>query len=910
MKRYPKKYYASSMPSSSFSGQRSTLWGSFVSTNTLSSIDVAYLIHQQIHLKYASQNSFVHSILVWYDTLTSSCLSQSVSFASISAAFCTTQSHLQSLWLLDKHTLCISSCDLTYRFGAKKMFHYLYEAWYLIQQKVSYFWDFTSGVSVTDHEVQMVPRPCSVHRIRCFIDSKKDSLLVHIIEPYVLFGAVAVAVNPQDRRYRKLVGKKIIIPLINRIVPIVADDTVSSDIYNGIKLVVPCHDRASLAIAQRHHLPIDVFAIDAYGVFTHHAAVYTWKPYKDFSDNIIQYLQDIHNYDGVDNHIVDVPFCSKTNRYLGYFLTDWRVVSPDISLQDVSAFVWSDSFVAWSVDKGMIVSQIENMSPIVVSSSHGVLGVGYTWAMRDTFTTVASYYTDKKLSDNPILAMIIYDMIYDCIIPSSFVLEHCIDALFSASTKKDILLWKEYCDFLSIAYKDNKQYIKQIDSLVEIFDQMMQSNPDAMHTFADMVDNCAILQQKNNHYILWPLTIASHTFISPVFYDAIHALYLRTMQYWDGSTYYISDTTPYDIEKFVLIFMLHESIALSQPTVYVTTSLSNIWSSWSLVSECIKPLQYYTLDTVRLALVTHTLADLPSQELIIQKIRNVCRYVYMHVIASWMVSHVSWIDVLSSIQDDYNQLTPFDQRILNRFIEISTKFVEPHDVLFPLEQRIGLLHSCIIDDFAVKYIEVTKQRKWPLSHWVMLLCVSMICDMIAPITPSLIWGVRQLFGDAIVSVHPTLIRMPSKNYKIHLLMMIIGGLRNLKAKLMIKNHQKVDICIQWSTDVSWFIQEHRSLLDAVVGVHSIVFLSQDQDIDASYLQEYVVDIALGLKLHATEPSDIDRLSIMYKEKSEYLQHLRALISTWSYPDKELKLEKLKEELQDIEYQLLKAKQSW
>gem|GEM_PF-2823035 len=69
------------------------------------------------------------------------------------------------------------------------------------------------------------------------------------------------------------------------------------------------------------------------------------------------------------------------------------------------------------------------------------------------------------------------------------------------------------------------------------------------------------------------------------------------------------------------------------------------------------------------------------------------------------------------------------------------------------------------------------------------------------------------------------------------------------------------------------------MLDAVVGIHTLSFLSGDQDIDASYLQEYVVDIALGLKLHTPEPSTIDKLSIMYKEKSEYMQHLRALIAT-------------------------------
>lgn len=138
-------------------------------------------------------------------------------------------------------------------------------------------------------------------------------------------------------------------------------------------------------------------------------------------------------------------------------------------------------------------------------------------------------------------------------------------------------------------------------------------------------------------------------------------------------------------------------------------------------------------------------------------------------------------------------------------------------------------------------------------------------------------------------------------------MMIIWWLKKLKTKLLVKNHEQVDICIQWSTDIAWFIQEHRVLLDAIIWVHEAIFLSSDQDIDASYLQEHVVDIALWVKLHTPAPSDVDRLMIIHKEKSEYLQHLRALISSGSYPDKELKLEKLKEEIQDIEYQLMKEK---
>lgn len=911
MKKYPKKYYASAASSSVFSGERSVFWNCSLPSNTLSISDVTQAVHQQVYLQYASHTSFVHGFLVWYDTLSALCSWQKFSFSSLCATFSTTQTHLQSLGLLDTNAMCLSTCDMSYRFGIKKMLNYLHESGSLIQHKISYFWDFVSGVSVSDHDVQIVPRPCLLHRVRCFIDSKKESVLVYVSEPHLLFAAVAIAVDPNDRRYRKMIGKKIIIPLINRIVPVVGDESVDPNVYNGIKLITPCHDRDSLMIAQRHHLPIDVFAVDAKGLFTQHAAVYQWKPYKDFSDNIIQYLQDIHNYDGAENQIVNVPFCPKTNRYLWYFLADGWVVAPDIYTQKMVDFVWSDNFVAWINEKAQLLSLFENLNPITISASHGVLGIGYTWVMRDTFSAIDTYYTDKKLSQDAIVPMIIYDLLYDNILPSSFVMEHCIDVLFAPWVTKNKLLWQDYCDFLAAAYKDNKKYTKQVLALIALFDRMMLGDAEAMDIFADMLDNCPVFEKQKNHYVVCgELTIHFPACIADVFLDASYALYMRTMQYRDGSMYYLSNLDSCDIEKFVLLFVLHEAMAMSQPSVSLVSIWSETKNSWSFIKQCIEPLKLYSLDTMRLSLITHNLWNTWSQELVIQKIWNVCRYVYMHVIASWMVSDITWKDVLSYIQDDQNQLTPFDQWILYRFMEISSKLTEPNDILFPLEQRLSMLHSCIIDDFAIKYIEASKQRKWPLSHWVMLLCVGMICDMVLPIMPSLVSWVRQLFRDAIPSgINPATIRMPSKNYKIHLLMMIVGGLRKLKTTLLIKNHEQVDICIQGSTDIAWFVQEHRSLLDAVVGVHTLLFVSNDQEIETAYLQEYVVDIALGLKLHTPEPSNIDRLSIMYKEKSEYMQHLRALIASGSYPDKELKLEKLKEEIQDIEYQLMKAKQS-
>ena len=61
----------------------------------------------------------------------------------------------------------------------------------------------------------MMPRPVTVHKVRYFVDTKKESMVVLLDRPETLFGDVALAVHPLDRRFKKLIGKKVIVPIKN-----------------------------------------------------------------------------------------------------------------------------------------------------------------------------------------------------------------------------------------------------------------------------------------------------------------------------------------------------------------------------------------------------------------------------------------------------------------------------------------------------------------------------------------------------------------------------------------------------------------------------------------------------------------------------------------------------------------------
>ncbi|MFC1771423.1 valine--tRNA ligase [Candidatus Margulisiibacteriota bacterium] len=87
-----------------------------------------------------------------------------------------------------------------------------------------------------------------------FADDNQNGIIVATTRPETMFGDTAVAVHPQDKRYKKLIGQKVIIPFTNREIPIIADEHVDKDFGSGAVKVTPAHDINDYEIGQRHDL--------------------------------------------------------------------------------------------------------------------------------------------------------------------------------------------------------------------------------------------------------------------------------------------------------------------------------------------------------------------------------------------------------------------------------------------------------------------------------------------------------------------------------------------------------------------------------------------------------------------------------------------------------------------------------
>jgi valyl-tRNA synthetase len=119
--------------------------------------------------------------------------------------------------------------------------------------------------AISDLEVVHVERPGKLWHLRYPVVGSNDFLVVATTRPETMLGDTAVAVHPDDERYQKFIGKSVMLPLMNREIPVIADTYVSPEFGTGVVKITPAHDPNDFEVGKRHDLPqIDVMTVDGH----------------------------------------------------------------------------------------------------------------------------------------------------------------------------------------------------------------------------------------------------------------------------------------------------------------------------------------------------------------------------------------------------------------------------------------------------------------------------------------------------------------------------------------------------------------------------------------------------------------------------------------------------------------------
>jgi len=192
--------------------------------------------------------------------------------------------------------------------AVKEVFVRLYEKGLIYRGERIINWCPTCRTSISDAEVEYDEKEGHFWYIKYPVKDSDEFVTVATTRPETMLGDTAVAVNPEDERYQGLIGKTVILPLMNREIPVIADAYVDKDFGTGVVKITPAHDPNDFEVGLRHNLPqINVMNEDA--TMNEAAGKYAGMDRYEARKQIVRDLEELGLLAKVEPHKHNVGSC-------------------------------------------------------------------------------------------------------------------------------------------------------------------------------------------------------------------------------------------------------------------------------------------------------------------------------------------------------------------------------------------------------------------------------------------------------------------------------------------------------------------------------------------------------------------------------------------------------------------------
>jgi len=230
-----------------------------------------------------------------------------------------------------QHQLLGASCDWTReKFtldegpnkAVRTAFVRLYDKGLIYRGERMINWCPRCRTALSDLEVEHKDIVGHLYYIRYPLSQGKGFVTVATTRPETFLGDTAVAVNPQDKRYKNLIGKSVTLPIIDKEIPIIADDAVDTSFGTGALKITPAHDPTDFEVAQRHNLPlVDIMNPDA--TMNENAGPYHGLERFACRDKVLADLQNKKLLEKIEPYSHSVGHCGRCQ----------TMIEPKVSLQ-------------------------------------------------------------------------------------------------------------------------------------------------------------------------------------------------------------------------------------------------------------------------------------------------------------------------------------------------------------------------------------------------------------------------------------------------------------------------------------------------------------------------------------------------------------------------------------------------
>jgi valyl-tRNA synthetase len=241
-------------------------------------------------------------------------------------------------WSKERFTL-----DAGLNHNVEHAFVDLYEKGLLYRGEYMVNYSPALGSVISDIEVDYREEDGKMYYVTYFVSGSDNELTVATTRPETLLADQAIAVHPKDKRFKKLIGRSVILPIVNKEIPIIADEMVDMEFGTGALKITPAHDPADFEAGKRHNLRLDYQVIDKNGIMTKEAGIFAGLDALTARDNVVELLKAKGNLVKIEPYKQRVGYCSRGHcRIETIVSTQWFVRSSELAKKVITGYKKGD----------------------------------------------------------------------------------------------------------------------------------------------------------------------------------------------------------------------------------------------------------------------------------------------------------------------------------------------------------------------------------------------------------------------------------------------------------------------------------------------------------------------------------------------------------------------------------------
>ncbi|MFB9327256.1 valine--tRNA ligase [Paenibacillus aurantiacus] len=221
--------------------------------------------------------------------------------------------------------------------AVREVFVRLYDKGLIYRGKKIINWDPAARTALSDIEVEYKEVNGSLYHLQYPLKDGSGYLTVATTRPETMLGDTAVAVHPEDERYKHLIGQLLVLPIVGREIPIIGDEYVEKDFGSGAVKITPAHDPNDFEVGLRHNLP-QIVVMDESGVMNEEAGPYQGMDRADCRKQIVADLKEQGVCVKIEEHVHQVGHSERSGAVVEpYLSTQWFVAMKPLADQAIEA---------------------------------------------------------------------------------------------------------------------------------------------------------------------------------------------------------------------------------------------------------------------------------------------------------------------------------------------------------------------------------------------------------------------------------------------------------------------------------------------------------------------------------------------------------------------------------------------